>query len=150
VPSGGARTRSGPPPELNALRRDRDSGDWTTLPEEGRTGPVPEWPLPNKASQPEMAMWKGLWAMPQALMWDRQRQHHEVALYVRKFIEASRPKAPAMLTTATQRMADSLGLTVPGLLRNRWKIGTSEVTRTQAPRRTASSRERFKVVDGGA
>lgn len=44
---GGARVNSGPPPDPNALRRDRkeDKAGWTILPVEGRTGPVPEWPL---------------------------------------------------------------------------------------------------------
>lgn len=45
---GGARTISGPPPDPNALRRDRksDRDGWTTLPAEGRKGPTPPWPLP--------------------------------------------------------------------------------------------------------
>lgn len=50
MPRGGARANSGPPPDPNALRRDRkeDKAGWTILPAEGRTGPLPEWPLgPN-------------------------------------------------------------------------------------------------------
>lgn len=31
---------------MNALRRDRDGKDWTRLPASGRSGDVPEWPLP--------------------------------------------------------------------------------------------------------
>lgn len=44
---GGARINSGPPPDPNALRRDRasDRNGWTVLPEEGYTGEKPEWPL---------------------------------------------------------------------------------------------------------
>lgn len=47
MPRGGARPVSGPPPDPNALRRDRpsDQATWTTLPAEGRTGEPPEWPL---------------------------------------------------------------------------------------------------------
>ncbi len=44
---GGARINSGPPPDENALRRDRpsDRAGWTMLPADGYAGPVPEWPL---------------------------------------------------------------------------------------------------------
>lgn len=48
MPRGGARVNSGPPPDPNALRRDRpsDKDGWTTLPAEGRKGRTPKWPLP--------------------------------------------------------------------------------------------------------
>ena len=46
MPRGGARVVSGPPPDPNALRRDRpgDKASWTTLPAEGRAGKPPAWP----------------------------------------------------------------------------------------------------------
>lgn len=48
MPRGGARVNSGPPPDPNALRRERksDQAGWTTLPAEGRKGRAPRWPLP--------------------------------------------------------------------------------------------------------
>lgn len=53
MPRGGARVNSGPPPDPNALRRDRpsDAACWTTLPAEGRRkangaqAAAPPWPL---------------------------------------------------------------------------------------------------------
>ena len=44
---GGARVNSGPPPDPNALRRDRadDKAGWVTIPAGGRTGRTPRWPL---------------------------------------------------------------------------------------------------------
>lgn len=44
---GGARVNSGPPPDPNALRRDRaeDKAGWTVLPAAGRSGRTPKWPL---------------------------------------------------------------------------------------------------------
>lgn len=47
MPRGGARINSGPPPDPNALRRDRkaDKDGWLTLPEEGRKGRAPKFPL---------------------------------------------------------------------------------------------------------
>ena len=45
--SGGARARSGPAPDPNALRRDRkDDAGWSSLPVI-REGDVPEFPLPD-------------------------------------------------------------------------------------------------------
>lgn len=48
MPKGGARVNSGPPPDPNALRRERpeDKAGWTLLPASGRSGDVPLWPLP--------------------------------------------------------------------------------------------------------
>lgn len=47
--SGGARPNSGPPPDPNALRRDRNVGldrdGWLTLPASGYDGETPDWPL---------------------------------------------------------------------------------------------------------
>lgn len=44
---GGARVNSGPPPDPNALRRDRptDKDGWKSLPAAGRSGRLPKWPL---------------------------------------------------------------------------------------------------------
>lgn len=47
MPRGGARVNSGPPPDPNALRRNRpeDKAGWKMLPAEGRLGDPPAWPL---------------------------------------------------------------------------------------------------------
>ena len=49
---GGARANSGPPPEADALRRDRpsDRAGWKVLPAAGRAGDPPEWPLTGAAA----------------------------------------------------------------------------------------------------
>src|SRR5690606_41657198 len=85
--SGGARVRSGPAPDPNALRRDREAGQWVTLPAEGRKGPVPEWPLPEPTErEPEVR--RQMWSKPHALRWARNGQHHEVAMYCRRVAAA--------------------------------------------------------------
>lgn len=58
---GGARTRSGPPPDPNALRRSRDGKDWVKLRPEGRGDkPVPDWPLlPDAGEQAEVEYLEG-------------------------------------------------------------------------------------------
>lgn len=150
--SGGARARSGPAPDPNALRRERDAGEWTILPQEGREGVSPEWPLTDQSIR-EAELWGSLWRKPQAIMWERYGQEFEVALYVRRFSEAESMDSRVNLSTLVRQMADSLGLTTPGMRANRWRIAADEVaerregsTERQAVRRSA--RDRFKVVSG--
>ena len=122
MPSGG-HARSGPPPDPNALRRERDKADWVTLPAEGRSGPPPAWPLSAPTAR-ERHFWTVMWAKPQAVMWERNGQEHEVAIYVRRLVAAEKRNAAVTLVTQVRQYADSLGLTIPGLRCNRWRIGT--------------------------
>jgi hypothetical protein len=156
--SGGARVRSGPPPDPSALRRDRDGAGWVLLPSEGREGDPPEWPLTRSTGRTlarERYWWARLWESPQAVQWDRLGQVVEVALYVRRLVQAERPAATAAITKEARILADSLGLTIPGMLRLRWRIAVDEVAAKRAekadrpaPRRSA--RDRMNVVDDDA
>ncbi|BBC30008.1 hypothetical protein SGFS_013020 [Streptomyces graminofaciens] len=154
MPKGGARTRSGPPPDPEALRRERDAGEWTILPAEGRQGATPEWPLIELTDR-EAKLWDRLWEMPQALMWERYGQDIEVALYVRRLVQAEQPDAFVNLGTLVRQMADSLGLTTPGMRANRWRIERPNEERemsagpspTIAP---TSARARLRAVAGGS
>jgi len=126
--SGGARARSGPPPDPNALRRDRpsDQAEWITLPAAGRPGDPPVWPLPSSVKR-ERDLWARLWAMPQAVEWERQGLELTVGMYVRRFVIGEKRSAPPAALTIIRQLADSLGLTTPGLRANRWKISDSLV-----------------------
>lgn len=148
MPKGGARTNSGPSPDPNALRRERDHGEWTTLPAEGRSGEPPAWPLRGQ-SEREQTLWITLWAKPQALMWERFGQELEVALFVRNLSMAELPGAPVNLGTLVRQMADSLGLTTPGLRNNRWRIARDEVAERRADKAApaaSNTRDRLKSV----
>lgn len=152
--SGGARARSGPPPDPTALCRDRDAGEWTVLPAGGRPGDAPVWPMPDQLGR-EADLWDALWRKPQAFVWERLGQEFEVALYVRRLAEAEESGSSVALSTLVRQMADSLGLTTPGLRANRWKIDRPEEA---APERSGSepvsiapnsARARLKAVAGG-
>jgi hypothetical protein len=145
---GGARAHSGPAPDPNALRRDRDAGDWTTLPASGREGPLPEWPL-TKATQREIALWAREWKRPQAVMWERNGQEVEVALYVRSLRMAEMPKAPTNARTLVKQQQEALGLSLPGLARNRWRIEDVSSVKPAPAAVGRSARDRFRVVTGG-
>jgi hypothetical protein len=148
MPSGGARARSGPAPDPNALRRDRkDDGEWRKLPASGRGGDVPEWPL-SSASGRELELWELEWRRPQAVVWEENGQELEVALFVRSVVDAEAPRAPSAARTLVRQQMEALGLTVPGLARNRWRIVDDGVS--EKPDRPArkSARDRLKVVPG--
>lgn len=150
--SGGARGRSGPAPDPNALRRDRE-GDWLIL--TPRTGPTPDWPLTTEAGIEELAQWERAWKTPQATQWERNGMEVEVALYVRTLCEAEKPNAKANLRTLLKQLQENLGLSLPGLARYRWRIAEDPAaTATPSPQSPAarparsrpSARDRFKVV----
>lgn len=150
MPKGGARTRSGPAPDPDALRRERDAGEWTILPPDGRVATVPPWPLLGETGR-ESDLWAELWSRPQGLMWERNGLEFEVALYVRRLAEAEQPDSPVSLGTLVRQMADSLGLTTPGMRVNRWRIARVDAEGEQgsaAPVRL-SARDRLKAVPGG-
>ncbi|MFI2612064.1 hypothetical protein [Kitasatospora sp. NPDC018619] len=97
--------------------------------------------------------------MPQSLMWERYGQQLEVALYVRRLAEAEQPASRVNLSTLVRQMADSLGLTTPGMRANRWRIAQDEIgERRQERERTSArsgsvaspTRARFKVVTSGS
>lgn len=151
----GGHARSGPAPDPNALRRERDAGDWTTLPVEGRKGKVPLWPLVGFTDR-EAELWDGLWLKPQAVMWEQHGQELEVALYVRNLTLVEIPGSPINAGTLLRQQADSLGLTTPGLRQNRWRIGKPAAAAARTPAKRAatsarsSARARFAVIDGDA
>lgn len=152
MPKGGARTRSGPPPDPNALRRDRRSdGEWTVLPLEVDAEP-PAWPL-TEQSERESELWVALWRKPQAVLWARNQQAEQVAMYVRCFAEAEQPEAATALRTLVRQQADALLLTIPAMHSARVRIASDELAPARASRPVVaerpSARDRLKVAVGG-
>jgi len=146
--SGGARTQSGPAPDINSLRS--GAVQWTNLPGDGYDGPVPDWPLTLPTPR-ELELWEDMWCKPQALMWARLGQRHEVAMFCRNLAAAEMPMAPVVLQTVVLRYLDSLGLSTAGLARHHWRIVPSEaeVQRVAPPTATVrrtSAKSRLKVV----
>jgi hypothetical protein len=153
VSRGGPRARSGPPPDPNALRRDRDkdAAGWVALPAEGRVGDAPDWPL-SDPSEREVTVWLTEWTRPQAVMWELNHQELEVAMYVRTLVGAESRQSTAAERTLLLRQQEYLGVSVPGLARNRWRIGDqgkSTESEGAGVRRMASARDRLKVINGG-
>jgi hypothetical protein len=78
-------------------------------------------------------------------MWERNGQEVEVALYVRSLRVAEQPKAPVNARTLVKQQQEALGVSLPGLLRLRWRIG--HVSPAVAPQ---VARSGLKVVAGGS
>ncbi|WP_327724359.1 hypothetical protein [Streptomyces europaeiscabiei] len=157
MPRGG-HAASGPAPDPNALRRNRpsDKASWTMLPAEGRAGGPPAWPLTGLSDR-EFELWRDLWSKPQAVAWEALDQGYEVALFVRALAQAEQPDAKVDLQRVVRQYLDSLGLSVQGMLRNRWKVAPAAEAQAAAepdapPVRRPSARDRLKIVprDEGA
>lgn len=166
IGSGGARTRSGPQANPNALRRQRDGKEWTKLPAVGRLGLAPEWP--DEVAEPndeELLMWRRIWMLPQACVWEADHAEDMVAFYVRTYLEAMQPRAGAQARTFVGQMSEKLLLTPGSLSQQRYVIeGTDEARaidaavadhsaaaanpRRRGPGQPKSARDRFKVVGG--
>lgn len=150
MPSGGARSRSGPARDPLALRRDRkdDAASWVDLPAEGRRAPAPEWPLTEPTDR-EMVMWERFWRKPQALIWERDGQLEYVAIFVRQLIEAEGEKASAENRKTVRMMFADLYLTSDSMTRAHIRIAADEVAeKREAPKGPVrqSARDRLQVV----
>lgn len=150
--SGGARARSGPPPDPDALRRDRDRGEWIVLRPRAADATVPAWPLTRPTAR-EKALWAREWSRPQANEWERLGLETEVAMYVRLMAEAERPKARTEARNLLMRAQEHLGVSIPGMARNKWRMPT-DVAAASTPdrpaRRGSDTKERMlHVIEGG-
>ena len=122
--SGGARNRSGPPPQLGSGRSEQRGYRLDALPASGYRGPVPEFPLAD-ASSAELELWDEAWRTPQACAWATPSEvwrQRTVALWVRTRIRCEDPKAPATLLSQLHRLADQVGMTTAGLAEMGWHI----------------------------
>lgn len=154
MPKGGARVRSGPSKDPDALRRDRDEEQWVELPPE-REGEPPPWPLSRQSAR-ENVLWAREWRRPQAVMWERYGLEDEVAHYVRQLRLAESPKAGDSARRTLMMMRHNLGLTVKGMsdLQWRWFVARGQAAQHGSARRATgtegpTARDRLKVLDGG-
>lgn len=155
----------GPAPDPTALRRDRpsDQATWTDLPirREGSPPPWPEYIGEPRSDSMRARLWAELWSMPQAVMWERQRRHIEVAQHVDTLcaIESGPPEGVKTDPTPTLRglvlrQQNALGLSSDALLRLRWRISEAEPAPAAKPasepaRRTTKS-ALLDLIDGKA
>ena len=177
MPRGGARNRSGPPVDPTSGRSDRRGLTWVSLPAEGYTGEVPEFPLlPRRVMRwehgekgaryqvfdeettelvrdREAALWEWAWKTPQAVAWAKEPWRWQaVAHWVRTSVICESDDAMASDRGSLHRFADQIGLTPAGMRENGWAIAADEV----AARREKVTKEpaekpvrRMRAVPGG-
>jgi hypothetical protein len=147
MPSGGGRSRSGPPPDPRALRRDRpsDLAGWTVLPTSGRPGEPPPWPLERQTDR-EAELWTRFWSHPQAVIWERDQVVGYVGLFVRQFAEAERPASSAENRKTVRMMAADLYLTSDSLLRGRIRIEDTPSNADRPRFRSAPTTRHLTIV----
>src|SRR6187551_1139013 len=99
----------GPAPKKRSEKRRPNAGAFNKLdlilPSAGRPGDPPKWPLPAPI-EAELAVWKDLWALPQAVAWERFGWTRTVARYVRDLIEAEDRRAPVALKAEVRQAED--------------------------------------------
>jgi hypothetical protein len=112
----------GPVPKPDSQRRRRAASASTLrLPASGRSGAVPAWPLPY-GSDLELATWRDLWRLPQAVAWESLHVGRVVARYVRALVSAEELGAPASIMAEARQLEDRLGLSAVSLAKLRWEI----------------------------
>ena len=147
---GGARSRSGPPPDPNSDRSERRGipAGLIRLPASGYKYRPKKFPLAEyevrrpvrdgdsvmlvrddeataEWARREQELWRQLWKLPQAVAWHMPQNRYlelTVALYCRQIRLCETPEAKSADRTTLQRYADTLGLTPQGLKLNGWII----------------------------
>lgn len=160
---GGARNRSGPPPDPKSGRSDRRGYSLTALPAEGFDGDVPDFPLPTRivwhewfddgqkvrendeacteqVAEREAELWAWVWTTPQACAWSMPSESWRlmtIAHWVRTAVLCESSDATAADKNSLHRFADQIGMTPAGLRENGWSVAKDEV----APKREAREAE---------
>jgi hypothetical protein len=86
-------------------------------------------------------------------MWEQLHQDFEVASYVRLLVRAEGPRSSAIVWGQVKQFAESLGLSVSGMQRNRWTIAKidaddDETNNPSAVSPVASLTARLRAVNG--
>jgi hypothetical protein len=100
----------------------------------------------------EASLWRDLWSLPQAVMWERLGWTRDVAQYVRHKVMAELGELDA--AKEARQWSDRLGLSPMAMLRLRWEVVADEVgdrrSAQAASKPPTSARQRLKVVDAAA
>jgi hypothetical protein len=129
------------PPNPNAARRNARPGV-EMLPAKGREGEPPAWPIGDPHPM-ELALWRELWATPQAVAWERHGWTRVVARYCRCVIVAEGLDKDAM--SEARQLEDRLGLTPKAMRMLMWQIAPDEVAEKRQET-SAGARGRIKAV----
>lgn len=160
--SGGARLRSGPPPDPESGRSERRGYNLRALPATGYSGRVPAFPLDDyrvyltdaeggqvydekltrRWRTRERKLWRDLWKSPQACAWSMPQfayMIYDVALYCRQLILCQDSTAKAADRGLLPRYADRIGLSAVGLSGLGWRIASDDAAQEPPAGETAGT-----------
>lgn len=124
------------------VRRNKDL-PMNVLPASGRAGRCPKWPI-AEPSEAELADWRSVWKLPQAVVWESQHLERIVARYVRVRVAAEHPDASAAMLSQAVKLEERLLLTPYHLKQARYEIEPVEAKQNE---RTTSNVRRLRAVD---
>lgn len=130
------------PRSLREARRERE-GTVRTLPQK-REGEVPKWPL-SRATARELAVWREVWELPQAVVWEESRSFRQVGMYVRTSVEAEGRGTTAAVRSLLLRQESALLLAESALLKAGYRISARAAG--PVPQGGASASPARPVVD---
>lgn len=123
---GGARNRSGPPPDPNSGASLRKGLTFRSLDRAGYTADAPRFPLPPAPGHDharEVGVWAEVWRTPQAIAWSEESwRWRTIAMYVRLSVVCEQAPGNGAVLGQLHRFADQIGLTPAGLKENGWMI----------------------------
>ena len=94
-------------------------------------------------AEEELRLWSTLWALPQAVAWERLGYLNEVAQYVRWKVRAELGELQA--SKESRYLGDRLGLTPASMLHLRWEIAVDELADRRGDPPPARSRPRRRA-----
>jgi hypothetical protein len=92
----------------------------------------------------EGALWRELWKLPQAVMWERLVYTREVAQYARWAVLGQLGEMDA--AKEARQLGDRLGMTPMSMLRLRWEIEAEPEQQSAAPAPVPASRSRYSGI----
>lgn len=130
------------------LRQSGGGTNFTPIPANGYTGPIPSWPLNTDPAQAELEMWGQAWRTPQATMWAMMSIERVVARYVMvSCLALEEPRAGTL--AEVRHLEDRLGLSPASLQKLHWSIEDMEEGEdSRTSEQVAESEDRWAQIIG--
>lgn len=130
------------PPKFNPVHRKPRVGP-LKLPRGGRTGPIPQWPIPGGATADVLQLWETLWRTPHAVAWEKLEWTRVIARYC-LVVRAAEIGFDKTAGAEARQLEDKLGLTPKAMRMLLWEIADDELAEVRQA--STDTRGRIKAV----
>lgn len=132
-----------PKPADQRVRRNAPMANTVKLPAEGRKGAAPKWPL--HCEKPEI--WDELWALPQAVMWERQGWTRTLARYAKLVVDTERSdEVTGKELSEIRQLEIEFGITPKAMRHLQWEVVSDEVDEVRQEKSKPAKRRVLKAV----